>query len=124
MARSVKKGPFIDKSVQQAVERVALELQDPRDSVADDRGAEVPDVHLLGQVRAGKVHDDALRRVRPGNAQARVCLARSLRCSRLARRAMTLCRCDSCWSNRWRRRPSSSESHNFSASITSSAVML
>ncbi len=56
------------------------------------------------------------------NSQARVCFARSRRCSRLASRAMTLCRCDSCWSSRWRRRPSSSTSHSLSASMTSSAV--
>ena len=33
---------------------------------------------------------------------------------------MTLCRCESCWSSRWRSRDSSSGSHSLSASTTSS----
>src|SRR3954453_2740980 len=50
------------------------------------------------------------------NSQARVCFANSRRCSRLASRATTLCRCCSCWSSRWRSRPSSSASHSWAAS--------
>ena len=39
---------------------VALELEHAGDGVADDGAAEVADVHLLGDVRAGVVDDDGL----------------------------------------------------------------
>ena len=42
--------------------RVAEELEDARDGVADDGRAQVADVHLLGQVRRGQVDHHALRR--------------------------------------------------------------
>ena len=37
------------------------ELKDARDGVAGDGGAQVPDVHLLGDVRRGVLHQDRLR---------------------------------------------------------------
>ena len=40
--------------------RMAAELQHPRQTVANDRGAQVPHVHLLGDVGAGEVHDHRL----------------------------------------------------------------
>ncbi len=42
--------------------RVAEELEDARDGVADDGRAQVADVHFLGQVRRGQVDHHALRR--------------------------------------------------------------
>jgi hypothetical protein len=42
-------------------DRVADRGEHAVEAVADDRRAEVPDVHLLGHVRAGVVDDDALR---------------------------------------------------------------
>ena len=37
--------------------RVAAKLQHPRQSIANDRGAQMPHVHLLGDVGAGEVHN-------------------------------------------------------------------
>ena len=57
---------------------VAAKLQHPRQAVADDRGAQVPHVHLLGDVGAGEVHDHRRRRLAPrvlggsGHPQARI----------------------------------------------------
>ena len=42
-------------------DRVAQPLQQPHRRVADDRRAQVPDVHLLGRVRRRVVDDDRLR---------------------------------------------------------------
>src|SRR5436309_1891081 len=42
---------------------VAAEAQAPRHRVADDRAADVADMHLLGNVRSGIVDDDSLRRL-------------------------------------------------------------
>ena len=40
--------------------------------VADDRAPQMPDVHLLGEVWAGIVHDDGLRAVGSGGAEVLV----------------------------------------------------
>ena len=37
---------------------MADELEDAAERVADDRGAQVPDVHVLGDVGAREVHGD------------------------------------------------------------------
>jgi hypothetical protein len=49
---------------------LALELDDPRDRVADDRGPQVSDVHLFGDVGTGIVHHrfGARRRKRDGQS--------------------------------------------------------
>ena len=39
---------------------VAEEFEGPADTVSDDRAAQVADVHLLGDIGAGKVNDDGL----------------------------------------------------------------
>ena len=47
------------------------ELEQPRERVADDRRAQVADVHLLGDVRRRVVDDDASPVLRPrGDAEA------------------------------------------------------
>jgi len=51
---------------------VAEELERPADGVADDRAAEVPDVHLLGEVGMGVIDDDGLAFGRFGQAEALV----------------------------------------------------
>ena len=43
-----------------AMDGVPLELEHARDAVADDGAAQVADVHLLGQVRAGQIDHDRL----------------------------------------------------------------
>ena len=40
----------------EAQHRMAAELQHPRQRVANDRGAQMPHMHLLGDVGAGEVH--------------------------------------------------------------------
>ena len=52
-----------------AMDVVPLEFEDAGNGVADDRRPEVPDVHFLGQVRAGHIDDDDLRIRHPGNPQ-------------------------------------------------------
>ena len=39
---------------------LSLKLDHPADGIADDGASEMPDVHLLGDVRAGVVDDDGL----------------------------------------------------------------
>jgi len=51
---------------------VAARLQQPADRIADDRRADVADVHLLGDVRAGEVDDDRLAHGGGVQTQARV----------------------------------------------------
>ena len=51
---------------------VADGLEQPHQGVADDRRAEVPDVHLLGDVRRRVVDDDALGMRGAGDAEALV----------------------------------------------------
>jgi len=51
---------------------VACELQDAGDGVAHDRGAQVPDVHLLGDVRRGVLDHHRLRRGRGRQAEPAV----------------------------------------------------
>ncbi len=51
---------------------VAEELQHPRHGIADDGGAQVTDVHLLGQVRRGQVHHHTLAWATLVHAQLRV----------------------------------------------------
>ena len=40
----------------EAQHRMAAELEHPRQGVANDRGAQMPHMHLLGDVGAGKIH--------------------------------------------------------------------
>ena len=47
-----------------ANDAVALELDDAADGVADDRAAQMPDVHLLGDVVLGIVDNSGQRRRR------------------------------------------------------------
>ena len=37
---------------------VALEFEQSADAVADNRASQMADVHLLGDIRAGKIHDN------------------------------------------------------------------
>ena len=46
-------------------------VEHPHEGVADRRRAEVPDVHLLGDVRRRVVDDDGLRRRRPARCRGR-----------------------------------------------------
>ena len=55
---------------------MAAELQHPRQAVADDRRAQMPDVHLLGDVGAGKIHDHRSRIFNRRHPQA--CIAQPL----------------------------------------------
>jgi hypothetical protein len=52
--------------------RVALELQSTDECVADHGGPQVPDVHLLGDVRCRVVDDDGLRLGGDGHSEPRV----------------------------------------------------
>ena len=47
--------------VVEAQHRMAAELQHPGQGVADDRGAQMPHVHLLGDVGAGEIHNHRRR---------------------------------------------------------------
>jgi uncharacterized protein (TIGR02996 family) len=51
---------------------VPREREQPRQGVADDRAPEVPDVHLLRDVRGRVVDDHALRRIGHGHAEPSV----------------------------------------------------
>jgi len=44
-----------------AVNNRGEEFEHSADAVADNRAAKVTDVHLLGDIRAGKINYDALR---------------------------------------------------------------
>ena len=44
-----------------ADDRVAQVLQQPRHGIADDGAAQVPHVHLLGEIGRGVINDDPLR---------------------------------------------------------------
>ncbi len=55
---------------------VAFELQQPAEAVADDRAAEMADVHLFGDVRTGEIDDDGLGRGGRSNAEALAVLVR------------------------------------------------
>ncbi len=48
---------------------VAGEVQDAGDSVAHDRGPQVPDVHFLGHIGRGVFDRDGLRTCRPFRAE-------------------------------------------------------
>ena len=54
---------------------VSLKLHHAGDAIADHRAPQMPDMHLLSQVRAGKVDDDGLHARRSGNAHS-VCIGR------------------------------------------------
>ena len=54
------------------ITRWPSDLEHARERVADDRAAQVPDVHLLGDVRRRVVDDDRLRRGGRRDAEARV----------------------------------------------------
>ncbi len=55
-----------------ADDMILLEFKNPADGVADDRAAEMADVHFLGDVRAGIIDDDGLGVVHRRDPQAGV----------------------------------------------------
>ena len=64
---------------------VAEEARGAREAVADDRAADVTDVHRLGDVGRRVIDDDTARRGNPGDAEARV---RKKRCGSFTKGAL------------------------------------